>query len=144
MYTSTHAHFGMMSVLHSLKSDTVFINIFNTIYWIPSHRKSCMKWVHWVHFYLDGYFTWSCFSTPFISFICVIKVVRSPNFDAYILIRTIWSRYFDYILNYVYFAGLGDKQSWLVLKQRYFLRRLSTTVLIQHRFLRIQLNTCYY
>jgi len=114
---------------HSLKSDTVFIHIFNTIYWIPSHRKSSLKWVHWVHFYLDSYFSWSCFYTPFISFICVIRVVRSPNYDAHILIRTIWIRYMDYLLTFVYFIGLGDKQIWILLKLRYSLRWLTTTVL---------------
>jgi len=128
MYTSSHARFGMISVIHTQKSDTDFIHIFNTIYWIPSYMKSSMKWVHWVHFYLDGYFTWSCFSALFISFICVILVVRSPNFDAYILLRTIWSSYIDYyLLNYVYFACLGDKQSWIVLKLRDFIRRLTTS-----------------
>ena len=136
VYTSSHAWFGMISILHSLKNDTVFIHIFNTIYWKPSHRKISMQWVYWVHFYLDGYFTLSWFSAPFISFIGVISVVRSPNFDAHILIRTILIRYIYYLLNFVYFVGLGDKQSWIVLKLRDFLRRLTTTVLKLRRCLR--------
>ena len=144
MYTSSHAWFSMISVLHSLKNDTVFLHIFNTIYWKPSHRKIYMQWVHWVHFYLDGNFILSWFSTPISPPLawCFIRVVRSPNFDAHnILIRTILIRYiiYYYLLNFVYFVGLGDRQSWIVLK----LRRLTTTVRKLRRCLRIQLNTCY-
>ena len=137
MYTSSHAYSGMIWVLHSLKSDTVYIHIFNTIYWKPSHRKISMQWVHWVHFYLDGYFTLSWFLTPFISFTGVILVVRSQNFNADILIRTILIRRIDYLLSFVYFVGLEDKQSWIVLNVRDFLGRLTPTVLKQRTLLRI-------
>ena len=42
----------------------------------------------------------------------------------------------DYLLNFLYFVVLGDKQSWIVLKLRDFLCRSTTTVLKLRRFLR--------
>ena len=115
LYTPTHALFGMISVLHSLKSDTVFIHIFNTIYWIPVHRKSIMKWVHWVHFYLARWlFHLVMLFYPFyllhLYYTCcqITKIWCIHPYKNYII---------DYLLNFVCFVGLGDKQSWIVLVQ---------------------------
>ena len=124
----------MISVLHSLKSQIFFIHMFNTEYWTPSYRNSSMKWVHWVQFYLDGYFTWwwSCFSAPFISFICVIRVVRSSNFDSCILIRTIWTRGVDYLLNFVYVLCRFGRSPFLVTTGLFFpVSRVRKTKLIR-------------